>query len=77
MVKHLGMSPMQAIVASTKTAAECLERSELGTLEPGKLADVVVVDGNPLDEIRVLGDAKRIHLVMKEGQPYLNRLHGP
>ena len=77
MVKHLGMSPMQAIVASTKTAAECLERLELGTLEPGKLADVVVVDGNPLDDIRVLGDAKRIHLVMKGGQPYLNRLNGP
>ncbi|MEK6810583.1 MAG: amidohydrolase family protein, partial [Candidatus Thermoplasmatota archaeon] len=77
MVKHLGMSAMQTIVASTKTAAECLERSDVGTLEPGKLADVVIVDGNPLDEIRLLGDARRIHLVMKGGQPYLNRLNGP
>ncbi|MEK6911473.1 MAG: amidohydrolase family protein, partial [Candidatus Thermoplasmatota archaeon] len=75
MAKHLGMSAMQTIVASTKTAAECLERSDVGTLEPGKLADVVIVDGNPLDEIRLLGDARRIHLVMKGGQPYLNRLN--
>jgi imidazolonepropionase-like amidohydrolase len=71
------MSPMQAIVAATKNAAECLERPELGTLEPGHLADVVIVDGNPLDDVRILGDAKRIHLVMKAGAPYKNRLDGP
>ena len=75
MVTHLGMAPMQAIVSATKTAAECLERPELGTLEPGKVADVVVLDGNPLDDVRLLGDPARIHLVMKEGAPYKNRLH--
>ncbi|MBI4637958.1 MAG: amidohydrolase family protein [Candidatus Rokubacteria bacterium] len=74
MVRHLGMSPMQAIVAGTKAAAECLERPDLGTLEPGKVADVVVVDGNPLDDIRILGDAKRIHLVAKDGVPQKNQL---
>ncbi len=70
MVTQLGMSPMQAIMASTKLAAECLERPGLGTLEPGNVADVVVLDGNPLEDIRCLGDARRIHLVIKEGTPY-------
>ena len=74
MVTQLGMSPMQAIVSATKLAAECLERPELGTLEPGKVADVVAVDGNPLDDIRRLGDARRIPLVLKAGTPYNNRL---
>ena len=64
---QLGLSPMQAIVASTRTAAECLERPELGTLEAGKLADLVVVDGDPLDDIRVLQDPARIQVVMKAG----------
>ena len=67
MVGCLGLSPMQAIVASTRTAAECLERPELGTLEAGKLADLVVVDGDPLDDIRVLQDPARIQVVMKAG----------
>jgi imidazolonepropionase-like amidohydrolase len=74
LVQCLGMSPMQAIVAATKAAAECLERRELGTIEPGQIADVVVVDGDPLDDIRVLGDAKRIHLVMKAGVAHRNEL---
>jgi imidazolonepropionase-like amidohydrolase len=73
MVRHLGLSPMQAIVAATGRAAECLERPELGTLEPGKMADVVIVDGNPLADVGVLADAKRIHLVMKAGVVCRNR----
>lgn len=68
MVKFLGMTPMQAILASTKRAAECIERPDLGSLEPGKAADLVIVDGDPLDDIRVLQDRKKIHLIMKEGQ---------
>jgi imidazolonepropionase-like amidohydrolase len=76
MVRHLGMSPMQAIVAATGRAADCLERPELGTLESGKVADAVIVDGDPLDDIGVLADAKRIHLVMKGGIAYPKR-RGP
>ena len=75
MVRHLGMPPMQAIVASTKLAAECLERqNDLGTLEPGKIADLVIVDGDPLDDIGTLADAKRVQLVMKAGVTYKNTL---
>jgi imidazolonepropionase-like amidohydrolase len=75
MVKCLGMSPMQAIVASTSRGAECIERPELGALAPGRIADVLVVDGDPLEDIRVLAERSRIHLVVKDGRPYYNRLH--
>lgn len=67
MVESLGLSPMQAIAASTATAAECLGRSDLGTLEPGKLADVVIFDGDPLADVRSLGDPACMRLVMKAG----------
>lgn len=72
MVDLLGMSPMQAIVAATARAAECLERPDLGTLAPGKLADLVAVDGDPLADVRVLGEAGRVPLVMKGGRVYKN-----
>jgi imidazolonepropionase-like amidohydrolase len=63
-----GLSPMQALQAATGLAAECLglER-EIGTIEKGKHADLVVVDGDPLADIRVLQDMRRIRLVMKSG----------
>ena len=72
MVDCLAMSPMQAIVAATSTAAQCLERPDLGALAPGKVADIVMVDGDPLDDIRVLSDPKRIQLVMKAGVIHRN-----
>jgi len=63
-----GLTPMQALRAATQWAARCLglER-ELGTLEKGRLADVVVVNGNPLDDVSVLLDPGRIELVIKGG----------
>ena len=74
MVNWLGMSPMEVIVASTSRAAECIERPDLGALTPGKIADVLIVDGNPLDDIRVLQDRDRIHMVMKAGKAFSNKL---
>jgi len=70
MVNWLGMSEMEAIVAATGRAAECIERPELGALAPGRIADVLMVDGDPLQDIRVLQQRQRLHLVMKEGKPY-------
>jgi len=49
---RLGMSPMQAIVAATGLAASHLGQQDLGTLEPGKRADLLVLDANPLEDIR-------------------------
>jgi len=61
-----GMTPAQVLAATTSSAAELLGRSgELGTLEPGKRADVVVVDGDPF-ELATLGD--RIVAVVKDGR---------
>ncbi len=74
MVKWLGMSEMEAIVASTSRAAQCIERPELGSLAPGKVADVLVVDGDPLQDIAVLQQRERLHLIMKDGTPYSNLL---
>jgi len=65
-----GMSTTQALVSATSTAAYALGLDDLiGTVEPGKLADLMVVDGDPLADIGVLVDEDRIHLVIQGGQP--------
>jgi imidazolonepropionase-like amidohydrolase len=69
-----GMTPMQAIVSSTKIAAECMRWDDrLGTLAAGKLADIVIVDGDPLGDIRILERRERIVLVMKDGRVDVDR----
>ena len=65
-----GLSPMEAIVAATSTAARaCSLEGELGTVEPGKVADLLVVDGDPLEEPRILLDRRRLWLVLQAGDP--------
>jgi imidazolonepropionase-like amidohydrolase len=66
-VKHGGMTPMEAIVAATKTAAELCSLPDVGTIEVGKKADVLVVDGDPLKDIAVLQESSRIHAILKDG----------
>jgi imidazolonepropionase-like amidohydrolase len=64
----LGMKPMDALMTATKNAAQALKIDrDLGTLEAGKIADVIAVDGDPLADVRVLQQKKRIAMVMKEG----------
>lgn len=66
---NIGMTPMQAIVATTKTAAECLGwQDKVGTLEPGKLADVVISKTDPLKDIRSLEKTENITVVIKDGK---------
>ena len=62
---RLGMTPMQAIESGTRVAAELLDMSDrIGTVEPGKLADIVAVPGNPLQDITAM---ERVRFVMKDG----------
>lgn len=73
MLVDAGMTPMRAIIAGTREAAACCGlEGDLGTLEAGKLADLIVVDGNPLSDITVLQERESIRLVMKEGTVYRN-----
>ena len=63
-----GMPPVEAIRSATYNAADLLgQLDNLGTLEPGKLADLVAVPRNPLDDIGVMGE---VSFVMKDGQVY-------
>jgi len=67
MVKY-GMTPMQAIQSATSAAADLLGHSdELGSIKPGKFADIVAVAGDPLADVRVL---ENIPFVMKDGKIY-------
>ena len=70
-----GMTSMQAIVAATKTASEvCKISDKVGTLTPGKLADLVILNGSPLEDISILLDPAKILCVMKEGKVYKNEI---
>jgi imidazolonepropionase-like amidohydrolase len=64
-----GMTPMQAIEASSRVCAELLRREgDIGTLEKGKLADVVAVAGDPLADVGILSVPERIRAVVKGGE---------
>lgn len=66
---EIGMNPMESMVATTKTASECLGWDDkIGTVEEGKLADLIILDVNPLEDIRKLQDTKHIQVVMKDGR---------
>jgi imidazolonepropionase-like amidohydrolase len=69
MVRY-GMSPMQAIQAATSSAADLLgHANELGSIKPGKYADIIAVSGDPLQNISVL---ENVQFVMKDGKIYKN-----
>jgi imidazolonepropionase-like amidohydrolase len=69
MIFH-GLSPAQTLVAATRTAAQALDLGEhVGTVEPGKLADLLIVDGDPLADPELLADRSRIWLVLQLGVP--------
>lgn len=67
-VDYVGLSPLEVITCATRTGAEIMGRAdELGTLEAGKLADVLVVDGDVIADIRTLEDRGRFIAVVQNG----------
>lgn len=67
-VDYIGMTPTEALVAATKLGGQIMQRGdEVGQLRPGYLADIVLVDGNPLKDLSLLVDPAKVQLVMKEG----------
>jgi imidazolonepropionase-like amidohydrolase len=69
-----GMTPAHALLSTTRLAAELLGTlDEVGTVEPGKLADLILVKGDPLADITVLQPADNIQLVLKGGDVAINR----
>jgi imidazolonepropionase-like amidohydrolase len=83
-VTHYGFTASEALQAATRIGGQIMQRGhELGLIEPGYLADLLLVDGDPLKDVRVLQDKKRFAFVMKdgiryqpcEGTPHVRRLH--
>jgi imidazolonepropionase-like amidohydrolase len=70
-VNLFDFSNAEALHAATRFGGQAMKSDgSLGTLEEGRLADLVVVDGNPLEDITVLQNHERIIAVMKDGQFY-------
>jgi len=67
MLVEAGLTPLEAITSATGAAAEAIDFQDVGTVAPGRFADLVCVDGDPLQDIRILQDLQRIPLVIKGG----------
>lgn len=66
LLREAGLTPKQIIQAGTRNAAVHLgQENELGTLEAGKLADIIIVEGNPLEDLTAL---QNIEVVIKDGE---------
>lgn len=83
-VQHFGFSPSEVLQAATRLGGEAMCRpDEIGRVKPGYLADLLLVDGDPLADVRVLQDKKRFAFIMKdgvryapcEGAPHIRRVH--
>jgi imidazolonepropionase-like amidohydrolase len=76
-VKYVGFDPLEVLTCATRSGAAIMGRSaEFGTLEPGKLADVLVVDGDVVGDIAVLEDRGRLLSVIQGGLVKAGRLAG-
>ncbi|HBM82802.1 MAG TPA: Xaa-Pro dipeptidase, partial [Halieaceae bacterium] len=72
LMQEAGMTPMEILVSATVSAADLIDMSgTLGTLEPGKHADIIALETSPLDDIASLLD---VGFVMKGGNVYKNQL---
>lgn len=71
LVDYVGMTPKETLLAATKRGGEIMMRpDELGQIHPGFIADIVLVDGNPLTDLSILTQSAKIAMVMKDGVIY-------
>jgi len=73
-VEKLGMTPVEAIKSATSVAAEAAGLKNTGIIEKGKLADLILVEGNPIDDVRTLMTRDKVKLVIKNGKILKNTL---
>ncbi len=67
-VEHLGFTPMETLVAATRHGGEIMGKpGELGVVKPGALADLLLVDGDPLEDIAILQKRAALRMIMKDG----------
>jgi imidazolonepropionase-like amidohydrolase len=77
-VEYVGLTPLEVLTCATRTGAQIMGRGEeFGTLEAGKLADILVVDGDPTRDIRVLQDRSKFVAVMQAGVVKAGRVLQP
>ena len=72
-----GLTPLEGIAAATSGSAAALGLEDIGTVTPGAVADLLVVDGDPLADIRVLNRPENVWLVLQSGLPVAGRGHVP
>jgi imidazolonepropionase-like amidohydrolase len=69
------MKPMEVLLSATRVNAEIFRlEDQIGTVEPGKYADLIAVKGNPLKDLRVFQNQDNLHLIMKGGRAYKRAL---
>ena len=68
-----GLSPLEAVRAATSVAARAIKRPDVGVLEPGRLGDVLIFDGDPIADIASLQDPARIVAVLQGGEAVAGR----
>ena len=70
-VTQFGFTPAEALVSATKWGGELMHMGdELGQIKPGYLADILLIDGNPLQNLKILQDRNKIALIMQDGKIY-------
>jgi imidazolonepropionase-like amidohydrolase len=72
----VGVPPLEIIRWATVNGGALVGLDDLGRIEQGALADIVVVNGNPLDDLDLLGDVENIRVVMRDGRVWIDRLGG-
>ena len=76
-VERVGMSPAKALLCATRHAARVIGHEEVGTLEAGKLADLLVLERNPLKDVRTITDPAALTAVMQGGRVAAGELPAP